>query len=185
MIDVDTAYKLTEAYDQQYYSVDSITLGELYEDGIVDWTADEWQFPKYTDEQHARLCEKITEHYYERDISVLPVLSWRREFIRYMKEIMPKYIQLYRYLDEFDGQITATSEYYKSRNIVSDFPQTQLSGNQDYASMGTDHQYERIHNISPVDMAAKLKDYDDVDYMIIKDLESMFSCLLTVNTNAW
>lgn len=185
IIDPDSIIAMTKEYDQQYYATTTIVLGELYEDGLIDFTADEWKFPQYSDEQHERLCNLIIDHYYERDICCVPLKNWRRQFTRKMREIMPKYIQLYKALDENDGQISASSEWYKSRNIVSDFPQTQLSGNEDYASMGTDHQYERLHSMSALDLADALRNYDDVDYMIIKEIEPLFSCLMTVSVNAW
>ena len=185
MVDIEAAYAATEENDAQYYSVNSVTLGELYEDGLIDWEDDSWSFPKYSDAQHAQLCRKITNRFYDRDIGVLPVLSWKREFLRKLDEIMPKYIPLYKKLDERQDSLNATDEYYKSRNIVSDFPQTQLSGNEDYASMGTDHEYERLHDGTVIDMAGRLREYDDVDVMILNELESMFSCLMTVSMNNW
>lgn len=185
MIDIDAAIEATEKYDQEYYSVMSVTLGELVEDGIVDLSDESWEFPRYSDAQHEQLCRKITNRFYERDIGVLPVLSWKREFLRKLDEIMPKYIPLYKKLDERGDNVNATDEWYKSRNVVSDFPQTQLSGNEDYASMGTDHEYERLHDGTVIDLAERLRAYDHVDVMILDELEPLFSSLFTVSLNCW
>ena len=98
---------------------------------------------------------------------------------------MPKYIPMYRKLDTSPDMLNATDEYYKSRNVFSDFPQTQLSGNQDYATTGTDHQFLGCQYGSTYDLAERLRQYDDVDLMVVNELEPMFSCLFTVNINAW
>ena len=39
--------------------------------------------------------------------------------------------------------------------------------------------------MSALDLADALRNYDDVDYMIIKEIEPLFSCLMTVSVNAW
>lgn len=163
----------------------SLSLGTLIEDGWFDLTKEEWNFPKYNDEQHERLCSKIIEHFYYREISLTPPRVWQREFLRRMGEVMPKYIPLYKILTETPELLTAGSEYYKSRNIYSDFPATQLRGaNSDYASSGTDMEFERIKQQDLMELANRIKDYDDIDYLIIKDIEPLFSALITLNVNA-
>ena len=102
-----------------------------------------------------------------------------------MNEIMPKYMSWYRALS--DGmQLGADNEYYKSRNIFSDFPQTALSGkNQDYASTGNDLEYERIKYKDPLELSDKIYNYNDVDMSIIKEIEPLFSCLCSLNINGF
>ena len=102
-----------------------------------------------------------------------------------MNEIMPKYIPWYQLIA--DGMaVGQTSEWYKSRNIFSDFPQTALQGqNQDYASSGNDTEFERIRTADPLDVAERIRNYDDVDASIIKEIEPLFSCMFTVNINGW
>ena len=92
---------------------------------------------------------------------------------------------LYAKLDERGGDLNSTDEYYKGRVVSSDYPQTQLAGNEDYASAGQDRQYERVHDGTVLDMSERLRGYDDVDLQIINDLDPLFSCLLTVNINNW
>lgn len=170
----------------RYNSVTSVTLGELIDDGYIDWNDGTWEFPKYNDVQDARLKQKIVDHYRYRDIALIPVKMWKDEFLRTLREIMPKYIYLYGLLDNSPELIGASSEYYKSRNIYSDFPQTQLSGtNADYASTGNDMEFERIRQESIMDIAERLKNYDDVDLLIVNDLEPLFSCILSMNLNAF
>lgn len=102
-----------------------------------------------------------------------------------MNEIMPKYMVLYQQSD-LGVILGSESEYYKSRNIFSDFPQTNLAGeNQDYASTGNDVEYERIKQLDPIELEKRIRDYDDVDTAIIKEIEPLFSCFLSLNVNGF
>lgn len=170
-----------------WHAVNTIQLCELIEGDFFDLTRSDWDFgPKYSAEQHAKLCSKITDHFYYREIALTPPGVWKREFIRTMNEIMPKYIPLYKLLEESPGLLSADSEYYKSRNIYSDFPQTRLNGNNgDYASSGNDMEFERIKQLNIIDAMEKLKNYKDIDLMIIDEIEPLFSCLFTINVNAF
>ena len=169
-----------------YHAVVSVQLCELANDGFFDLSRADWDFgPKYSPQQHVNLCNKITQHFWFREIALTPPGIWKVEFLRKLNEIMPKYMPLYKCADE--GVILGTeSEYYKSRNIFSDFPQTALQGeNQDYASTGNDVEYERIKQLDPVELEKRLREYNDVDLAIINEIDSMFSCLLTVNINGY
>lgn len=169
-----------------FHAVVTITLAELADAGFFDLTREDWDFPKYDEAQHSRLCRKITNHYWSREVALTPPGIWKREFLRKLDEVMPKYIQLYRYLAEYPSLFGASTEYYKGRNVSSDFPQTQLSGeNGDYASSGTDTEYERMSQMDVLEIAQRIRSYDDVDLMVIDELETMFSCLFTVNVSAY
>ena len=169
-----------------YHAVISIQLCELINDGFFNLQRSDWDFgPKYSTEQHSQLCDKITEHFYYREIALVPPGIWKREFLRKLNEIMPKYMILYKNADE-GIDLGTESEYYKSRNIFSDFPQTSLAGNnQDYASTGNDTEYERIRQVDPLELADRLERYNDVDLMVINEMESLFSCMFTANINGW
>ena len=83
-----------------------------------------------------------------------------------------------------DGNLPGhEGEWYKSRNIFSDFPQTQLGGNSDYASTGNDTEYERIRRADILETIERLKDYQDVDALVLDNIEQMFSCLVSVSVN--
>ena len=169
-----------------YHAVVSIQLCELANAGFFDLTRSDWDFgPKFSLEQHTRLCEKITAHYWFREIGLTPPGIWKHEFLRKMNEIMPKYMDWYKTID--DGVMLGTEgEYYKSRNVFSDFPQTSLQGNsQDYASTGNDVEYERIKQLDPMELGDRLNRYNDVDLAIINEIEPLFSCLFTVNINGY
>lgn len=181
-------YDFDESCDKpDYHAVNTIQLCELINADFFDLTREDWDFgPKYNKEQHAKLCDKITKHFYYREIALTPPGIWKHEFLRTMNEIMPKYIPLYKMLAEEPTLFNADSEYYKSRNIYSNFPQTQLNGtNGDYASTGTDMEFERIKQGNIIDLMEKLKTYRDVDLMVIDEIEPLFSCLYTINVNAF
>lgn len=246
-----------------YHAVTTIQLCELANDGFFDLTRKDWDFgPKFSAEQHAALCKKITNHYWFREIGLVPPGIWKIEFLRKMNEIMPKYIPWYKLVAEKakdighsfdyitgDGNKNSTGQqlingksnktvsgentrnekgkddiYYKSRNVYSDFPQTLLAGrNQDYASSGDDSEYEKIiesekditekskenanatndettnskndekrdyrelreHVSDPLTLIDTITEFDNIDASIINEIEPLFSCLFTVNINAW
>ena len=99
------------------HAVVSVMLCELADAKFFDLTREDWDFgPKFSPEQHAQLCKKITAHYWFREIALVPPGVWKQEFLRKMNEIMPKYMPWYKTLA--DGVILGSeSEYYKSRNI--------------------------------------------------------------------
>ena len=168
----------------EFHDATSVQLGELVEAGWFDMTDKvTWHWPQYDDAQDARLRDKIVNRFWDRAIGVLPPGLWKRRFIELMNEIMPKYVLMYSVLNE-DGNVAGhEGEWYKSRNIFSDFPQTQLGGNSDYASTGNDTEYERIKRADVLDTLERLKDYRDVDVFVLDDLEQMFSCLISVSVN--
>lgn len=176
-------YQITEwEHWHEWHNPVSVTAGELFQDGFFNITSEgnDWTWDSYSEEQDARLREMIVDRYWDRDIGILPPGKWKRQFIERMREIMPKYVILYRLVAEEPSLLGATSEYYKSRNIFSDFPQTQLGGNSDYASTGNDTEFERIRQLDLMEIASRLKDYQNVDSMVLDELEDLFSCLVSV-----
>lgn len=164
----------------------TIQLCELVDAGFCDANFTGWEWPKYDEEQDARLRTKLSARYWFREIGIVPPGIWKHEFIRKMCEIMPKYIPLYKLIADSPELYGGNSEWYKGRDIYSDFPQTQLSGdNGDYASTGNDRESQRIRQDDYIDTAKKLADYDDVDLMIVKNMGSMFSALMTVDIDAY
>lgn len=173
-----------EEHKPDFHAVVSITLGELINWGWIDWSDPSWKWDAYNDEQYLRVCHKIEDHYWTREISMLPPGNWKRRFINLLNEVMPKYKKLYTLLDEDINILQSSDEYYKGRDIYSNFPQTQLNDSQDYADTGKDSEYERIYEGDPVEkMSAYIDLYRDVDMMIIRDLEVMFASLISVNVN--
>lgn len=185
----DSIEQMPQQYDdykRDFHAIVTITLGELINLGWVNWTEDSWKWDSYNDEQYARLCKKIENRFWTREIGILPPGEWKRTYIRKMNEIMPKYKLLYAALDSGIDILQDSDTYHKERNVFSDYPQTRLGGNQDYASSGTDREYETVIDGSPLDKIEQFADrYRDVDLMILEDLEVIFSSLVTVNINAF
>lgn len=172
-------------HPHEYHDPDSVQVGELVEAGWLDLSDTErWPWPKYDDEQDARIRRKIVNRYWNRGLGILPPGLWRRQFLEVMEEIMPRYVLMYSALSNADLRPGMESEWYKGRNIFSDFPQTQLSGNSDYASTGNDTEWERIRQLDVLETLQRLRDYRDVDVMVLDDIEGLFSCIASVSLNA-
>lgn len=174
-----------------YHSSYSIQLCELIDCGFIDFNSSEWDFDSYKrdendTEQRDRYWQKFSARYYYREIGITPPGIWKHELIRKLNEIMPKYKPLYKMLDDGINIMQKMGEYGKSRNVYSDFPQTRLAGsNQDYASNATDREHEEIYLGDWLDTVARIKTYDDIDVMILKEMETMFSAMFTVAINGY
>ncbi len=184
-----------------FHATYSIQLCELIHDGLIDFSDESWNFDSYkktilvdgkevideTDtEQRDRLWMKFEKRFYWREIGIRNYKRWKWELLRKLNEIMPKYKVAYKALDDGISPLQNYSEYGKSRNVFSEFPQTRLAGsNQDYATNGTDKEYEHIYLGNWFDMMKQLQDYNDVDVMILKELESFFSALHSQNVNGY
>lgn len=177
------------------HSVVTIQLNELIDYKFLVWYEikdnkivpnPEWVWDYYDIDQYKRVCDKFNDRYFWDEISLIPPLKWKQQVIRKFNEIMPKYKYVYDALKEGLDPFQASSTYGKGRNIFSEFPETLLNGNSDYVSNGTDNEFERIDQ---GDALGKIKeisyDYDDVDVLILKEFEDLFSSLYTVNVNGW
>lgn len=169
-----------------WHAASTIQLGELIECGVIDFSDASWRWDAYSDEQYNRVCEKIKNHFFMREIGVIPPGMWKREYLRKMNEIMPKYKPLYAAIDNGANILQTGDQYGKSRDIFSEFPATMLGDNQDYASNGRDREFENVTQGDWVEKAMQISErYNDIDVMIINDLEPLFSCLLTVSMNGY
>lgn len=174
-----------------FHAVNTICLGELIHDGLVDFKDGTWNETEsgvkidwYDDEQRDRFWGKFQQHYFYREIGEIPYKRWKDNLLSSIAELMPKYKMLYEALAKGIDPMQVYDDYGKSRNIYSDFPQTMLSGNEDYASTGNDNQYERIRQGDFVEkMNAIMYAYKDPDQALIDELDKHFFCLLTSNMN--
>ena len=174
----------TNCERSEWHALFTIQLGELIEGGFVDWSDESWQWSAYNEEQYERVCKKFNDRFYWREIGMLPPGKWKQQAVRLFNEIMPKYIPLYEYLDNGGDIMANGSEYGKSRDIFSQFPQTQLAGNEDYASTGNDREFETVRTGDYLDIASRvMNDYNDVDVMILNEMELVFCSLMSANIN--
>ena len=106
--------------------------------------------------------------------------------MRLISEFMPVLKPLYDLADGNPGVfLTDADTWHKMRTVFSDFPATQLTEDQDYASNATDTQYETVTNgdfMSKIN-AIRRGDYVDIDVLLLEHLEECFSPLWTVNIN--
>ena len=181
-------YMLDYTGCDQFNAVYTITIGELYESGLFDWSKAElnWSDAAYDAAQYKRICDYFIERFYYREISIEPFAEWARMFKRKMVyEIMPKYKPLYEKLKDGYSPLANEDEYYKSRIVDSSYPQTMLSGNSDYLTSGRDEEYERIKDGNTVDMMNKYAaEFKGIDELLLGEFETMFICMYTTNVNA-
>lgn len=168
---------------EDFHAVVSIQLCELFRWGFIVWGEPDWTWDYYDEKQYWRVCQKLEDHYWMREIGILPPGAWKREFMRKMNEIMPKYKLAYKALDDGVSLMKTGDQYGKRREIGSDFPATQLSDNNDYASSGTDSEYENVAEGDYLSRVDQLQAYNDIDLQIVNEMETMFSSLFTVNMN--
>jgi hypothetical protein len=161
-------------FDRKYWSALSITLGELMDAEVV---TQEWfvTFDAFSAEQAEMLWNKFVGRFQFREIGILPPGRWKLRVIAKLNEIMPKYKPLYQAIADGITTITDGDEWHKSRDVFSSFPQTALGGaNEDYASTGTDREYETVRNYGLLDVGERIGTYNDVDAMILNELEPLF-----------
>ena len=160
--------------DRRYWSTATVTVGELME---VDVVNEEWfvDFDSYSDEQAARLWKKFVGRFQFREIGMITPARWKIRLKAKLNEIMPKYKPLYEAIDNGMTTLVDYDEWHKARDVFSSFPQTSLGGSdQDYASSGSDREYETIRDYGLLDVAERLDTYYDVDAMILNELEPLF-----------
>lgn len=166
----------------------TVQLGQLIEVGLFSWERDElnWSSAAYDNEQYERVCNYFIERYRYREISIEPFLEWALMLKRKLVyELMPKYKPLYERASEGIDPFQTSDEYFKRRVIGSEYPETLLSANSDYASTGEDLEHEKLTEGNILDTIYTFAEqYKGVDEMLVDELESMFISLYTVNANA-
>lgn len=165
----------------------TVQLGELIEKGVFDWKREEldWSSAAYDAGQYARVCAYFVERYRYREISIEPFLEWALMLKRKLVyELMPKYKPLYERIAEGVDPLQVGDEYFKRRIIGSEYPETLLSANSDYASTGEDLEHEKL---TEGDFSETLQKYvaafRGVDELLLDELETMFIGLYTMNAN--
>lgn len=165
----------------------TVQLGELIEKGVFDWEREEldWSNAAYSDDQYKRVCEYFIERYRYREISIEPFLQWANMLKRKLVfELMPKYKPLYERVAEGVNPLQNSDEYFKRRIIGSEYPETLLSANSDYASTGEDLEHEKLVEGNIAESMEEFRTlYKGVDEMLLDELETMFIGLYTMNAN--
>ena len=169
----------------RWNAVYTVTLGELIDKGVFDWGLDilDWSIAAYSAEQYTRVCAYFIERFRFREISIEPFFEWATMLHRKLVyELMPKYKNLYQYLDEEFDPAQVSDKYHKRRVIGSDYPETLLSGNADYISDGQDEESEDIERGNLQDAYnAYVAGYQTIDEHLLNELESMFIGIYTAS----
>ncbi len=171
------------------HSVYSIQLWELLEDEVaepfLDWSRSDWDWTGYNSEQRERICSMFNSRFYWRELSIIPPLRWKQRLLfKLDKELQPKYNYLYKLLDSDLNILQIESEYGKRRDVDSEFPETLLAGNSDYASYGKDSQFENVREGDVLDKINQFKNFRTVDMLMLDELECMFTDMITTNVNS-
>lgn len=170
-------------------AVFTITLAELIDADVFNWSKDylDWSSAAYNSEQYERVCNYFIERFKYREISMKPFQLWaQRLHMKLVYEVMPKYKALYKAVENGLDPIASDDEVYKERRMRSDFPQTQLGGNQDYVTSGDDTEFERLHYADPITTLQNFAaGYHAVDEMLLDELECMFIGIYNANSNLW
>lgn len=196
----------------QYKSVYTVTLAELIDEGIFDWSKDylTWETAAYDPDQYERVCNYFIARYKYREISMEPFKIWANYLQRKLVfELMPKYRFLYaeaakKVSMDFSGLETINGsthddEYYKRREIESAYPETLLSHNSDYITNGNDLEDERIRDHTEnkthekkapaIEYMANIEKYlelmSQIDKKLLDELEIMFISLYSANYNGF
>ena len=187
-VSIDPDDMLDYVGTSQWNAVYTVTLGELLESGVFDWTRPEldWSIAQYDEAQYARVCKYFEERFLYREISVLPFLEWANILKRKLVfELMPKYKPLYERVYEGINPFAEKDEYYKNRTIQSAYPETLLSANADYITDGKDEEFERLTEGRTADhIIYYAEHYKGVDELMLSELETMFISMYTANVNA-
>lgn len=196
----------------QYKAVYTVTLAELIDEGVFDWSKEylTWETVAYDPDQYERVCNYFIARYKYREISMEPFKIWANYLQRKLVyELMPKYRFLYAEaakkvsmdfsgLETIDGS-THDDEYYKRREIESAYPETLLSHNSDYITNGNDLEDERIRDHTEnkthekkapaIEYMANIEKYlelmGQIDKKLLDELEIMFISLYSANYNGF
>lgn len=170
---------------EEYHDVTTITLRELMEGEVItDELFSSDLIAWHSDEVRDRVWAKFVIRFEFREIGILPILKWKHRIVGRLAECMPKYNPLYEAIDRGQSYMVDGDEWHKGRDVHSEFPQTALGGSDvDYASHGTDTEYETIHYRDALEYAGTIARYNDVDALILNELEPLFMCLMSQNIN--
>ena len=191
--------KIEETFQQidpndfrDFHAVYTVQLCELIHDGLIDFADGTWEqtmngcdIDWYSTEQMQRFWKKFQAHYMYREIGELPYLRWKTDVLSRCALVMPKYKLMYKALEDADP-LQTSDEYGKLRYINSTFPQTLLSQNSDYASDGTDREYETVKQGNLIETLNEIAlKYADVDERLVKEFSNNFYSLLSCEINGF
>lgn len=165
----------------------TIQLGELIEAGF-DWGRNEYfKDPSFSEKNRTRLNQKIEDRYYYREICEVPPGKFRHFLIRKLNEILPKYNEIYKIIDaDMLKVLRKETSNRKYRNVYSEYPQSQLNGNADYATNANDNAGAETVDGPVIELITEFMDkYNDVDVMILNEINVCFLSLISTSVNGF
>jgi len=187
-----TPYRDAPEDEADFHAVFTVQLGELLHNDVIDFTDGTWyvspsgtEMKWFDDDQMKRFWDKFSNRFYWREIGELPIKRWKWDVLSKLHSILPQYYLLYQTVGKTDP-LQDSDKFGKSRTVMSDFPQTQLGDNQDYASQGSDREYEAVSHGSFKDTVEYLADrYRDIDMRLLDEFDTNFYSLLSSNVNGY
>lgn len=166
----------------EWHDIYTLTLSECIADGIIDFSKPEYDFNSFDDEQRNRIYDLITAKYYNFELGIVPVKLWRIELVNTLNLTMLDVMPLYQKLKDGFNPFKSETEYGKSRQVFSDFPQTRLSSkNQDYASNANDREYEIDKEGNDLDRYVMLSErFRHPDKILVESVKTCFCGLVSV-----
>ena len=156
----------------------TISLGECIANGLIDFSNDIWDFQYYNVEQRDRIYGKLTDRYYYAEIACIPVGKWRHFLLDALNKRAPKANLMYDFMDNTDGLKAGGKEHKLNRLVYSDFPQTQLAANQDFATSAHDFEEEIDKTLDARDLIDIWDKFDNPDEYILYGVRTLFIPLL-------
>lgn len=166
--------------NHDWHAEQTISLGELMENGFNPYGDDDYinEVEWYDSTQKKRFEKKFTRKYKYYELGILPPLVWRDYFTAKTLEVMPKYKIFYKAIADGANIAFSSDEYYKHRNVYSDFPATQLNpALEDYASNANDDEYERIVYNDFMEKLRNARDFNDIDALLLSEYTTLFNVI--------
>lgn len=160
-----------------YHATWSMELGELVAAGFDPFGDEAWNTLEWYDgETRERFEKKFMLRYKHYEIGETPALRWRDDLTARMAETTRKYLPWYKWLANGGDPLTDGNEWGKDRNVYSDYPATLLNTQMnDYATNGTDRQWEHVHTGDMLDTLQKLRASRDIDQLMLDECATLFS----------
>lgn len=156
----------------------TITLGEVLSNGLVDFSLDIWDFQYYNTDQRDRIYNKITDRYYYAEIACVPVGKWRHFLLDALNKRAPKANLLYEFMDNTDNLQAGDKEHKLNRLVFSDFPQTALAANQDFATNSHDFEEQIDKALGSNELMDIWEKWRNPDDYLVDGIKSCFIPLL-------
>lgn len=167
-----------ERNEHEYHAYHTLVFDDLLEEGY-DWGGSCWTIPNYIDAEYARQIRArvnnlIEDTYRWREIN--NTVRFRHNMISVLSRTCSLYAR--EYLLYAADIKSAGKTKNRSRTVNSEYPQSQLSGANDYARDATDYADDVENELSDKDKIAVYKDlytsFNDTDMKLVNAVDRCF-----------